>query len=229
MTPSDVVVLGTGGNCVDICDAIEEINRGLSEPRYRILGFLDDAAAAGTPVAGYSVLGPLSDAPRFGQARFVNGIGSPTSFPSKPAVIARTGMPAERFETIVHPTASISPRATVGRGVVILQNAVVASGAVIGDHVIVLPTSVISHDDVIGDYTCLAGGVVVSGNVTVGSTCYLGANSSIIGRIRLGELVLVGTGSVVLRDVPANSVVVGNPARFLRHTVEIGKDTGTPA
>ena len=73
------------------------------------------------------------------------------------------------------------------------------------------------------------GGVVVSGNVTVGSTCYLGANSSIIGRIRLGELVLVGTGSVVLRDVPANSVVVGNPARFLRPTVAIGKDTGTPA
>jgi NDP-sugar pyrophosphorylase family protein len=167
----DIIVLGAGGNCIDICEAVLEISRRGAQPSYRLLGLLDDNAPAGSDVAGYPVLGPLADAPRFRSAHFVNGIGSPQSFPRKPQIIEKTGMPLERFETIVHPSARVSPSARVGRGVVILQNAVIASRARLGDHVMVLPVSVVSHDDVIGDYTCLAGGVVVSGAVVVGRSC----------------------------------------------------------
>ena len=70
----------------------------------------------------------------------------------------------------------------------------------------------------VGDYTCIAGGVCISGGVSIGPSCYLGTNSSIIGGVSIGEGSLVGMGSVVLRDVAANSVVVGSPARFLRPT-----------
>jgi acetyltransferase-like isoleucine patch superfamily enzyme len=44
----------------------------------------------------------------------------------------------------------------------------------------------------------------------------IGSGARILSRITIGENALVGAGSVVTRDVPANAVVAGNPARVLR-------------
>lgn len=43
----------------------------------------------------------------------------------------------------------------------------------------------------------------------------VGANAIIIGPITIGDDVAIGAGAVVLKDVPANSVAVGNPARII--------------
>lgn len=213
-----LVILGTGGNCIDILDAVLELNDAAGERRWECLGFLDDdPARAGTLVHGLPVLGPLAHASALpADVLAVNGIGSPHSFRRKPDIIAATGLPPGRFATIVHPAASVSRFARLGEGTVVLQQATIASDAVVGRHVIVLPSSVISHDDLIGDYTCIAGGVNVSGNVTVGRCCYLGTGACLRGGVRVGDGALVGMGSVVLEDVPAATVVVGNPARRLR-------------
>lgn len=47
-------------------------------------------------------------------------------------------------------------------------------------------------------------------NVTVG------ANAVIIGNITIGNNVIVGAGSVVVKDVPDNAIVAGNPARIIK-------------
>ena len=49
----------------------------------------------------------------------------------------------------------------------------------------------------------------------------LGANVTIIGDITIGNNVTIGAGSVVVKDVPDNSVVVGNPARVIKYTQNI--------
>ncbi|HEY3016689.1 MAG TPA: acetyltransferase [Nocardioides sp.] len=221
--PRQIVIMGTGGNCIDILDTIDEINAtGPTHDGfvgYQCLGFLDDSRDNwGKEICGLKVLGPLSAAAEFPEACFVNGIGSQHNFTRKDAIIAKTGLPLERFETIVHPTASVSRMSTLGPGTVILQNVSVTSNVRIGAHVIVLPNSVISHDSVVGDYTCIAGGVCVSGGVRIGRSCYLGTNSSIIEQVTIGDYSLVGMGSVVRHDVAEGSVVVGNPSRLLRHT-----------
>jgi acetyltransferase-like isoleucine patch superfamily enzyme len=46
----------------------------------------------------------------------------------------------------------------------------------------------------------------------------VGSSTTILCGITVGENAIVGAGSVVTKDVPANTVVAGNPARFLRHT-----------
>ncbi len=43
----------------------------------------------------------------------------------------------------------------------------------------------------------------------------IGANATILGGITIGENAIVGAGSVVTRDIPANQIWAGNPARFM--------------
>ena len=49
----------------------------------------------------------------------------------------------------------------------------------------------------------------------------IGANSTILPGVVIGENALIGAGSVVAKDVPAGAVVVGNPARAIRHISEL--------
>jgi sugar O-acyltransferase (sialic acid O-acetyltransferase NeuD family) len=219
MGAKKIIILGTGGNSVDILDTINDINAQAAKIVYQCPGFLDDNNLLwGKMLHGVKVLGPLTSAGEFRDCYFVNGIGNSSNFWRKEVIIAKTGAPLDKFATIIHPTASVSKMAQVGAGTVIFQNVTITSNVNIGDHVIILPNSVISHDDIVGDYTCITGGVCVSGEVEIGKSCYLGTNSSIIGNIEIGDHCLIGMGSTVLNRIPPNSVVVGNPARFLRHT-----------
>jgi sugar O-acyltransferase (sialic acid O-acetyltransferase NeuD family) len=217
-----ILIFGTGGNCIDILDTINEINEAKQQKIYECVGFLDDDSKKwGKEFYGVKVLGPLASADEYDDCFFINGIGSASNFWRKSEIIAKTGINLERFETIIHPTATVSKMATLGYGTVVFQQVTITSSVIIGHHIVILPNSVISHNDVIGDYTCIAGGVCISGNVRIGQSCYLGTNCAIISEVELGDYSLVGVGGVVLHNVPENSVMVGNPAKFLRKTREI--------
>lgn len=51
---------------------------------------------------------------------------------------------------------------------------------------------------------------------TIGDNVTLGANVIIIGDVIIGDNVVVGAGSVVVKDIPDNCVVVGNPAHIIK-------------
>lgn len=54
----------------------------------------------------------------------------------------------------------------------------------------------------------------------------IGSGATILSKTTVGENAIVGAGSVVTKDVPANSIVAGNPARVLRYieqTQEVSK------
>lgn len=53
----------------------------------------------------------------------------------------------------------------------------------------------------------------------------IGSGATILSNVVIGENALVGAGSVVTKDVPADSVVVGNPAKVLRSLKETQKET----
>lgn len=50
----------------------------------------------------------------------------------------------------------------------------------------------------------------------IGNNVSLGANVVIVGEVKIGNNVTIGAGSVVVKDIPDNSVAVGNPARVLK-------------
>jgi acetyltransferase-like isoleucine patch superfamily enzyme len=49
----------------------------------------------------------------------------------------------------------------------------------------------------------------------------IGSGATILSNITVGENAIVGAGSVVTKNVPANSIVAGNPAKFLRSIEQI--------
>jgi acetyltransferase-like isoleucine patch superfamily enzyme len=49
----------------------------------------------------------------------------------------------------------------------------------------------------------------------------IGSGATILSNISIGESAIVGAGSVVTKDVPPNSIVVGNPAKVLRYIEQI--------
>ncbi|WP_296114431.1 serine acetyltransferase [uncultured Alistipes sp.] len=51
---------------------------------------------------------------------------------------------------------------------------------------------------------------------TIGDNVTLGVNVTVIGDIRIGNNVVIGAGSVVVKDIPDNSVAVGNPCRVIK-------------
>lgn len=213
-----VIILGVGGICIDILDTIQEINERSVKPLYECIGFLDDSEEKQKKeFSGVKVLGPITMATEFSDVYFVNGIGNAENFSQKKSLQEKARIPEEKYLTLVHPTASVSRMATLGRGAVVLQQVSIASNVMIGNHVLIMPSSVISHDTVIGDYTFVTAGSCISGGVKIGTACYLGTNCSVKGNIIIADGSLIGMGSVVLENIPQNCVYVGNPAKFLKN------------
>lgn len=52
--------------------------------------------------------------------------------------------------------------------------------------------------------------------IEVMNNVFIGCNSIIMGGVRIGNNVVIGAGSVVTKDIPDNSVVVGNPAKIIK-------------
>lgn len=52
--------------------------------------------------------------------------------------------------------------------------------------------------------------------IKIGNNCWLAGNVTVIGGVTIGDGCVIGAGSVVTRDIPANSLAVGNPCRVIR-------------
>ncbi len=115
----------------------------------------------------------------------------------------------------IHPSAVISASVKMGEGVMIAANATLNPLVTLGRGVICNTSSSIDHECAVGDFCHIAPGAVLCGNVQVGRSTFIGANSVIKQGIVIGNNVTIGAGTVVIKDIPDNTTVVGNPAKTL--------------
>lgn len=211
-----LVIIGTGGNSVDITEMIEEISESGSE-QFEILGYLDDNEQLHhTFINNYEVLGNISKAKLFSKdIKFVFTIGSEKSFKKREKIFASLEIDENRVVSIIHPTARISKSAKIGVGSIIFPNVVVCSNVIMEDFCIILSNSVINHDCYLGKYSILASSVNLAGGVHIESVCYIGASASIKNQITVKTGTLIGMGSVILRNTNSHSVIVGNPGKSI--------------
>jgi sugar O-acyltransferase (sialic acid O-acetyltransferase NeuD family) len=210
-----LVLLGAGGTA---CEAVDLVAALVQEgAAYRLVAALDDdSGLAGQWIGTVPIAGPLARAREYpSDTRFVDTLGSPRNYSSRPGIVGALGIPEERFVTLVHPAALVSKSVTLGAGSLVFAFAAIGAGARLGSHVTVLPHGTVSHDATVGDWSILATGAIVSGSARIGRCCYLGAGCTVIDGEQVGEGALLGMGSVVIREVPPGVVVAGNPARVL--------------
>lgn len=136
------------------------------------------------------------------------------------SVIGKDGFGFERDENGVPVRIPHFGNVIIGDRVEIGACTVIARGTigdtVIGSHVKLDAMVFVAHNVVIGDCTLVVAGAVICGSAKIGKRCWIGANATIKEGIVIGDDCLIGMGAVVLKDVPPNSVMVGNPARYLR-------------
>lgn len=183
--------------------------------QYEIIGFIDDNPSKhGKTFFGSEVFG-RDFINKYSEIKILAVPGNPENFRERLKIIAELNIPYERFATVIHPNASISKHAIIGRNVLIMAGVVVTSTAVISDHVCILPNSVLHHDSLIGTGTLIGSNVLIAGGVKVGENCYIGSGSNIINGISIGKGTLIGLGTNLLKDTPEGSKVIGNPGRLV--------------
>ncbi|MFF8950807.1 acetyltransferase [Streptomyces sp. NPDC014940] len=206
-----LLIVGAGGFARETAQAVRDA--GGTE----LLGHLDDNAALhGTEVDGVPVLGGCDLVHDLSRARVVVCVGNPGDYASRARLVARLGLPADRYATVVHPTASVSRTSEIGPGSVLLAHCALTASVRVGAHVAVMPQAVLTHDDEVGDCATIASGVRLGGGVRVERGAYLGSGSLIREATTVGAWSLIGMGSAVLGDVPPGEVWAGSPARRLR-------------
>lgn len=115
----------------------------------------------------------------------------------------------------------IQKNATVGKNCKISSHTFVCEGVVIEDEVFIGHNVAFINDSY--PRATAADGVLQTEQdwkvepTVVKKRASIGSGSTILSKVTIGENALVGAGSVVTKDVPANAVVAGNPARILRY------------
>ncbi len=83
----------------------------------------------------------------------------------------------------------------------------------IGNNVTIVNTQVLAHDASLRKF--IGNNCNRIGRVVVGNNVFIGAQSIVLPNVHIGNNVIVGAGSVVTKDIPDNSVAVGNPVRVI--------------
>jgi len=128
----------------------------------------------------------------------------------------------------------IGENTVIGDDCRIWNNSVIEGGCVLGDRVRIEANCYIAQFTTIGDDVTIAPGVCLANDPHPGSATHaclrgptiergaqLGMNVTVLPFVTIGERSLVEAGSVVTREVPAELVVGGNPARALMSVSEV--------
>ncbi len=123
-------------------------------------------------------------------------------------------------ETKIGAFVEIQKNARVGRRCKISSHTFICEGVDIEDNVFI-GHSVTFINDTYPRATADGGGLQTEADWHVEKTrvckgASIGSGSTILAKVTIGENAIVGAGSVVTKDVPANAIVAGNPAKFMR-------------
>ncbi len=206
--PVPIIGYGAGGHAKSLLEALR------SEGHFDVIAMVDDDPARD----GSELLGvPVSSRPVEGwrdevEHAFV-GVGGVVSVDARRSAFARLEAAGFVLPPVVHASATVSERATLGRGAQILAHGVVNASARIGDGAIVNTGAIVEHDCALGRSAHLGPRAVIGGDVDVGEGAHVGMGAVVIEGLRIGAGAFVAAGAVVVADVPDGARVAGVPAR----------------
>jgi acetyltransferase-like isoleucine patch superfamily enzyme len=132
-------------------------------------------------------------------------------------------------ETKIGAFVEIQKNASVGKRCKISSHTFICEGVTIEDNVFI-GHGVMFINDSYPRATAASGGLQTEADWKVERTVIrkgasIGSGATILSKLCVGENAIVGAGAVVTKDVPPNTIVVGNPAKVLRYIEQIAEVT----
>ena len=203
-----LVIIGAGGHGRVVADCAQQLNA------YQKIVFLDDSFKKSKRSGEWQIVGLVEDFPQYLEnSDFIVAFGNNN-------LRAEANKKLEEAKaniiSLFHPSASISPNAFIGKGVVICANAAINVGTQIADGCIINTGATVDHDCNLQSYVHVSPGVNIAGGVTVGALSWLGIGSTVIECLTLAENTQIGAGALVIQSTQANSLYLGVPAKRVR-------------
>lgn len=208
-----VVVVGAGGHAAVVIDTLQLLG-------VHVVAAVDAEATEGRTLLDVPVIGPdslLSDLRARGFRAAIVAVGDNALRHRLLDEIVLLG-----FTPIVvtHPGASVSSRAELGPGTVIMAGAVVNARAAIGAGSIVNTGASVDHDCILGVAVHVAPAAALGGNVHCGEESLIGIGAVVLPGVVIGARAIIGGGAAVTSNIAPDSVNVGVPARRVGSQLE---------
>jgi sugar O-acyltransferase (sialic acid O-acetyltransferase NeuD family) len=212
-----LLIAGAGGHGRVVADA------ALATQAYSSLAFLDDRPSKTVTVEGWPIIGSLDRLEELNAdfGHFVAGLGDAAM---RIDLLRRARRARFRCASIIHPTATVSRHCFIDEGTVVMAGACINVGARISAGCIINTGATVDHDCLLSEGVHICPGAHLAGNVEIGPRAWFGIGAVARQGIRIGANAVIGAGAVVIRDVPDNVTIAGNPARELER-----RDASTPA
>jgi sugar O-acyltransferase (sialic acid O-acetyltransferase NeuD family) len=210
----EVAIIGAGGFAREVLDIFDALNQ--EKNKCEVLGYIvqKQFGEAGTIINDKPLLGDFGwlEAHR-DQVEVVCAVGAPQL---RLRLVRQAKELGCKFLNVIHPNAVMTRWIKLGEGVVITAGCILTNNISIGNHVHINLDCTVGHDVIINDFVTLSPGVHVSGNVTIEEGCSIGTGAALIEKLKIGKWSIIGAGSTIVKDVPANTTVVGVRADVIK-------------
>ncbi len=168
-----LILLGGGGHCKSCIDVIEQ------EDKYNIVGILDNQELLGQKLLGYDFIGTDDDINKFANKgyTFLITVGQIETSTIRKKLFTLLSKNNAQLAIVISPRAYISKHANIGKGTIIMHDALVNASASIGQNCIINTKALIEHDVIIEDFCHISTSSVINGGTIVKKGTFFGSNA----------------------------------------------------
>lgn len=215
MKEKQLILVGGGGHCKAVIDVAMAAERP-------IMGIIDESLAIDDSVVGVSVIGRDNDikeivAKHGDSVEFLITVGHIKSSAIRVRIANAITLAGGSFATpLIAPSAHIAIGAQVGRGTVVMHNAVVNTFAKIGENSIINTGAIVEHDCIVGDFVHISTGAIINGACSIGNNTFIGSHATVVNGKNIANDVVVGAGATVTCDITQPGTYCGTPAKQIK-------------